>query len=249
MLEEVLKRTGEGVEAFFENMPNTASVEQVHQERLGKDGKARDSLDQEFYYIMEANTGQPGMGIKEYRSTPEGRSASMAGSKQGLMLTSGFASTSSLFHPINRTGADFRYLGKQTLDGREAHVIAFAQKPKTARMVTRFATDEGSALILTHGLAWIDARSFLILRLYTALLEPVPDLRLRNLTTEIEFHQVTFDGSSTTLWLPRDVEIMVDWRDRTLRNQHHYSDFKLFTVEAKEERQPVKIPQTTVQEP
>ena len=249
MLEEVLNQTGKGVEAFFENMPNTASLEQVHQERLGKDGKAKVTRNQEFYYIMEANTGQPGMGIKEYRSTTEGRSASMAGTKQGLMLTVGFASTSSLFHPLNRSGAEFRYLGKQKLDGREAHVIAFAQKPETARMVTRFTTDEGSALVLTHGLAWIDDQSFLILRLYTSLLKPFPELRLRNLTTKIEFHQVTFAGSSTTLWLPRDVEIMVDWRGRILRNQHHYSDFKLFTVEAKEERQPVKIPQPPEPEP
>jgi tetratricopeptide (TPR) repeat protein len=248
MLEEVLKRTGEGVDAFFKNMPNTASLEQVHQERLGKDGDVRTSLDQEFFYIMEANPGRPAMGIKEYRSTPEGNSSTMAGSKEGLMLTSGFASTSSLFHPANRGGADFRYLGKQTLDGHEAHVIAFAQNPQTARMVTRFVTDEGSALILTHGLAWIDAQSFQIVRLYTSLLDPVPNLRLRRLTTEIKFHHVSFAGSPTTFWLPQTVEIMVDWHGRILRNRHRYSDFKLFRVEAKEERKPVIIPNSLPRE-
>jgi hypothetical protein len=242
MLEEILKRTGEGVDGFFKSMPNTASLEQVHQERLGKDGKVKKSLDQEFQYFMEANTGQPGMGIKEYRSTAEGQNSSMTGAKEGLMLTSGFASTSSVFHPVNRNGADFRYLGKQMLEGHEVHVVAFAQKPKTAKMVTRFVTDEGSALLLTHGLAWIDARSFQIVRLYTSLLDPVPNLRLRTLTTEIQFHQVAFEGNSTTLILPQAVEIMVDWRGRILRNQHLYSDFRLFNVESKEERKPVAIP-------
>ncbi len=245
MLEEVLKKTGEGVDTFFKDMPNTASMEQVHQERLDRNGKVRTSLDQEFQYFMEANAGQPGMGVKEYRSTTEGKSSSMGGTKEGLMLTKGFASTSSVIHPVNRDGADFRYLGMQTIEGRDAHVIAFAQNPQTAKMVTRFVTDEGSALILTHGLVWIDAESFQILRIYTSLLDPVPNLRLRKLTTEIQFHQVAFDGNSITFWLPQAVEIIVDWRGRILRNQHSYSDFKLFNVESKEEREPVKIPDST----
>ena len=244
MLEEVLNKTGEGVDAFFKDIPNTASLEQVHQERLDKNGKVRASLDQEFQYFMEANAGQPGMGVKEYRSTAEGKNSSMGGTKKGLMLTKGFASTSSVVHPVNREGADFRYLGMQTVEGRDAHVIAFAQNPQTAKMVTRFVTDEGSALILTHGLVWIDAESFQIVRLYTSLLDPVPNLRLRKLTTEIQFHQVAFDGNSTVLWLPQTVEIVVDWRGRILRNQHSYSDFKLFNVESKEEREPIKIPES-----
>ena len=111
-------------------------------------------------------------------------------------------------------------------------------------MVTRFTTSEGSALILTHGLAWIDAQSFQIIRLYSYLLHPVPELRLRQLTTKIHFHQVAFDGNSTTLWLPQAVEITVDWRGRILRNQHRYSDFKLFNVESKEERKPLAIPKS-----
>jgi tetratricopeptide (TPR) repeat protein len=230
-LEEILKKTGEGVDAFFRNIPNAASREQVHQELLGKDGRVRDSRDQEFQYMMQANVRQPGMGIREYRDPSMG----------GLMLTSGFASTSSIFHPVNRDGADFRYLGKQTLDGREVYVIAFAQKPRTAKMVTRFVTSEGSALILTHGLAWIDTRSFQIVRLYTSLLDPVPSLRLRMLTTEIQYHQVAFDGDTTTLWLPQTVEIMVDWHGRILRNQHRYSDFMRFNVESHGEK-PVAIP-------
>jgi tetratricopeptide (TPR) repeat protein len=247
MLADVLEKTGEGVDAFFKRMPNTASLEQVHQERLAKDGKVKTSRDQEFQYMMEASTGQQDMGIKEYRSTANAPKSSMEGLKEGLMLTKGFASTSAIFHPSNRDGADFRYLGKQTLEGQEVHVIAFAQRPRTARIVTRFTTNKGSALILTHGLAWIDARSFQIIRLYTSLLHPVPDLRLRQFTTEIHYHQIEFDGGSTTLWLPQTVEIMVDWSGRILRNSHRYSDFKRFNVESKEERNPLAIPKSPPQ--
>ncbi len=242
ILGEVLQRTGEGVEVFFKSFPNTVSLEQVRQERLGKDGQVRASLDQEFNYLLLANAERPGMGIEEHRSTAEGQDSSLAGLHQGFMLTKGFASTSSIFHPINRSGADFRYLGKQTLDDHETYVVAFAQRPETAKMVTRFVTDKSRALILVQGVSWVDSKTFHIIRLHTFLLHPLPDVRLQRLTTEIQFHQVTFNEGKTALWLPKEVKVMVDWRGRLLRNQHRYSDFKLFNVESKEERKPPQLP-------
>ena len=242
LLEEILKKTGEGVDTFFGNIPNTASLEQVHQERLSKDGKVSAALDQEFNYIMLAQTGMPGLGIQEYRSTADGNDTNLGGLKQGLMLTSGFASVASILHPANRNDADFRYLGKQKLEGREVYVIAFAQKPQTAKMVTRFVTDDKSALALVHGLAWVEIDGFHLLRLHTSLLNPLPEVKLQKLSTEIQYQEVSFAGVSRSLWLPKEVQIQVDWRRRVLRNQHRYSDFHLFSVESKEERKPVKIP-------
>ena len=242
LLEEILNKTGEGVNAFFQSIPNTASLEQVHQERLKKDGKVAEALDQEFNYIMLAQAGMPGLGIQEYRSTADGNDTNLGGLKQGLMLTSGFASVASLFHPAGRNDADFRYLGKQKLGGREVHVIAFAQKPQTAKMVTRFVTDNKSALALVHGLAWVDVEAFHILQIHTYLLNPLPEVQLQKLSTEIQFQEVSFAGLSKPLWLPKEVQITVDWRRRVLRNQHRYSEFHLFSVESKEERKPIKIP-------
>jgi tetratricopeptide (TPR) repeat protein len=241
-LEDLLARIGKGVEDFFVDIPNTSSLEKVHQERLNKDGKVSKALDQEFLYIMLAQTGEPGLGIQEYRSTHEGGDANVGGLKEGLMLTSGFASVSALFHPVNRKGMDFRYLGKQKLDGRDAFVIAFAQKPATARMVTYFKTDEHTAIALVHGVAWIDAKTFSIFRLHTYLLNPLPLVRLQKLSTEIQYQEVTFSGLAAPLLLPKEVSIMVDWRHVVLRNHHSYSDFKLFSTETKEERKHISAP-------
>ena len=240
-LEEILNVAGSEVAAFFQSIPNTASLEKVRQERLKADGKVAISLDQEFQYIMLAQNGEPGLGIREYRSTEDGNDAARGGLKQGLMLTSGFASVSSIFHPANRQGSDFRYLGKQKLDGQEVHVIAFAQKPETAKMVTRFVMDDHSALAIVHGLAWVDSNTFHILRLNTYLLNILPTVQLLKLSTEIQFQEVSFRGLSKSLWLPKDVQITVNWRGRLLHNQHRYSDFKLFNVESKEERKPVLV--------
>jgi hypothetical protein len=128
------------------------------------------------------------------------------------------------------------------LDGQEVHVLAFSQKPETARMVTRFVSDNRSALALVHGLAWVNAQTFQILRLNTLLLSPLPTVQLLNLSTNIKFHEVAFEGISAPLWLPKEVEITVNYRGRILHNKHSYSDFKLFNVESKEEGKPVYVP-------
>lgn len=245
-LEEILSKIGQGVDDFFRSIPNTASLEMVHQERLKKDGKVTAALDQEFQYIMLAQSGGSGLGIREYRSTEDGNDAVRGGLKQGLMLTSGFASVSSIFHPNNRRGADFRHMGMKTLEGRQCHIVAFAQKPETARMVTRFVMDDRSDLALVHGLAFVDAQSFHIRRLHTYLLNPLPTVQLLKLSTEIQFQEVAFDGLSFPLWLPKEVEISVNWRGRYLRNLHSYSDFKLFNVKSEEIRKPVSAPPSQV---
>jgi hypothetical protein len=158
---------------------------------------------------------------------------------QGLMLTAGFASISLFFHPAYQNGASFRYLGCQSLDGKDLYVIAFAQNPQTAQRTERFKSDEGAASILIQGLAWIDPTNFQIVRLRTDLLAPQPKVRLRRQTTEIQYKEVSFKEVATELWLPREVSVTVDWRGRIYRNWHRYSDFKLFNVETKEERKPV----------
>jgi tetratricopeptide (TPR) repeat protein len=241
-LEQILQQTGQGVEAFVKNFPNTVSLEQVHQERLGKDGKVRDSLDQEFQYLLLARSEKWGLGLEEHRANIQGQASSLRGYAQGLMLTSGFTSASWVFHPANQGGTSFRYLGRQVLDGRELHVVAFAQKPETSRMIGRFITDQGSALILVQGLAWIDPTNFQILRLRTDLLNPLAKVRLQRQTTEIQFHKVSFKEVATALWLPQEVAVTVDWRGRIYRNWHRYSGFKLFNVEAKEEIRAPAVP-------
>jgi hypothetical protein len=241
-LEVVLKKVGEGVESFFKNFPNTVSLEQIHQERLGKDGKVARALDQDFRYLLLALTEKWGLEIEEHRATAQGANAALHGRDQGLMLTAGFASVSLLFHPAYQDGAGFRYLGRQSLDGKDLHVIAFAQNPQRARTEERFSTDEGSALILLQGLAWIDPTNFQIVRLRTDLLAPQSKVRLQKQTTEIHFKEVSFKEVATAFWLPQEVSVTVDWRGRIYRNWHRYSDFKLFNVETKEERKALSLP-------
>jgi hypothetical protein len=241
-LDSILKKTGESVERFVRNFPNTISLEKVHQERLDKGGKVKNSLDQEFQYILLARRGDWGLGLEENRSTALGQSSSMQGYAQGFVLTAGFAASSWVFHPLNQPATRFRFLGTQTENDKELLVVAFAQKPEMTRVKARFSTDEGTAPMLFQGVVWIDPSNYQILRLRNDLLSPIPKLRLQRQTTEIRYQQIHFKEVARVFWVPEEIAVTLEFRGRVYRNMHNYSDFRLFNVEAKEEQKAASNP-------
>jgi len=233
-LASILRDAGENVESFLQNFPNTMSSEQIHQERIGKDGKIKSSLDQSLQYLFLARSEKLGMALEEYRTDSRGDPTGLRGLESGFMLTSGFASASLLFHPAYQSGASFRYLGRQLMGGHHCHVVGFAQRPETAQIIERFSADGTRALVLLQGLAWIEEESHRIVRLRTDLLKPLSSIRLQRQTTEIQYAQVQFKELASAMWLPREVAVTVEWKGRTFHNLHRYSEFKLFHVETRE---------------
>jgi hypothetical protein len=150
------------------------------------------------------------------------------------MVTSGVASASLVFHPRYQSQATFRYLGRQKVNGRDSYVIAFAQQPAKARLNGSFKSGEISMTTFSQGLAWIDSQSYQITRLRTDLLRPLLEVNLERATTEIAFGEVHFKGMAEGFWVPQQVTVTVDWNGEHLRNEHRYSEFKLFNVEATE---------------
>jgi hypothetical protein len=246
-LDSILSAVGENVAAFFRSFPNTSSLEQLHQEELGRKGKAVETQDQRFRYLCFTPAEAWGPGFREYRTDLSGYQSSPQGLEKGFMLTLGFASASLPFHPAYQPEATFRYLGHQKVNGRDTLVIAFAQRPTKARVYGTFRAGETTMATLFQGLAWVDAESHQIIRLRSDLLRPLPQIKLERETTEIDFDEVRFKGIAKGFWLPRQVTVTVGWNGRQLRNEHRYSEFKLFNVEftqkignPKEARQPSK---------
>ena len=239
----ILQKTGENVRNFFNGFQNTVSIEQIHQERLAKGGKVTDSLDQKFQYLLLTRPESWGLGLQEFRTDLRGKEVAPAGLDSGLMLTKGFASESLFFHPAYQSGADFRYLGLQSIKGRECYVVAFAQRPEKAQMMERFNSNGDSVLLLHQGLAWIDKENYKIARLRTDLLKPQSQIRLQRETTEITYDPVEFKQAGQVAWLPSEVAVTVQWWGRTFRNVHTYSDFKLFNTETKDNVRQVTAPE------
>jgi hypothetical protein len=245
-LNSILSGVGKTVADFFSNFPNTTSLEQVHQEKLSRKEKVAGTLDQKFRYLCFTPAQTWGLGFDEYRVDTSGGQAWLRGREDGYMLTSGFASASLVFHPAYQPQADFRYLGRQKVNGRDDYVIAFAQQPAKARVNGAFKSGETTMATFSQGLAWIDPQSYQITRLRTDLLRPLPEVNLQRETTEIVYGEVHFKGTDAGFWVPQQVTVSVDWNGKHLRNEHRYSGFKLFRVDANEKvgtrREPGQTP-------
>jgi hypothetical protein len=231
-LDSILNAVGKTVAEFFQNFPNTSSLEQIHQEKLGRKLKVGAALDQKFHYLCFTPAKAWGPGFDEYRADMLGKRTSPQGIQDGYMLTSGFASASLFFHPTYQSQAAFRYLGRQKVNGRDTYVIAFAQQPGKARLNGAFKSGQISMTTFSQGLAWVDSESYEITRLRTDLLMPLPEVKLERETTEIDFGPVRFKGIGKEFSVPRQVTVTVDWDGKHLRNEHRYSEYKLFNVEA-----------------
>jgi tetratricopeptide (TPR) repeat protein len=231
-LDSILSAVGKTVAELFRNFPNTSSLEQIHQEKLSRKQKVGATLNQKFRYLCLTPAKTWGPGFEEYRADLAGNKALPQGLEDGFMLTSGFASASLFFHTTYQPQAAFRYLGRQKVNGRDTYVISFAQQPGKSRLYGNFRFGDISMPTLSQGLAWVDSESYEIIRLRTDLLMPLSEVKLERATTEIAFGEVRFKSIAREFSLPRQVTVTVDWNGKHLRNEHRYSDFKLFKVEA-----------------
>ncbi len=242
-LKSILAAVGKNVASLFHDFQNSTSVEEIHQEKIGRKGNVSSSLEHKFHYLCLLPSDASVPGFTEYRKSIDQVEGQPGGLDQGYMLTSGFASAALVFHPVFQAGSKFRYLGKQMIDGRETYVVAFAQIPAKAELRGRFKSGNKSAPTFQQGLAWIDTQNDQILRLRTDLLRPLPELRLSEETTQIDFQDVHFKKIAEGFWLPRNVTVTVDWRGKKLRNLHQYSDYRLFNVTQSETIKAPKRPQ------
>ncbi len=248
-LNPVLDRTGAKILELIADFPNTSSLEAIHQEKLGRKGKVRESQDQKFRYLCLVPHEAWGPSFLEYRADFAGNEVTPRGLAEGFMLTEGFTSAELFFHPAYRTESTFCLLGRQRVNGRNTFVVAFAQIPQKAHLYGNFKRGQTTVPTFSQGLAWIDADNYRIIRMRTDLLAPLPELQLEKETLDIDFNEVHFSHRKEALWLPENVTVNLDWNGKLLRNRHEYSEFKIFDVEASEKIGKPKVPAETFEEP
>ena len=236
LLASILQKVGANVATLFHNFPNVTSREQVVEQRrpvvgADLDQVFQDEIHHDYRYLALANPGQKQAHLKEYRTDSKGRLVEPRNSDNGHLITQGFVSTPVFFDPAYQPDSSFRYLGQEVIDKRTLDVVAFAQLP-SAQVKERIAVGNGRSLVvLTQGLAWIDPANHQIIRMWTGLMAPVPEINLEAQTTRVDFGEVRFHGMALGLWLPHKVEVEMQCPSVVFRDFHTYSDFKLFSVQ------------------
>ena len=229
----ILRATGRTVEAFFKHMINILALEEVKQEVINKGGKTTAKRQQRYDYLILIHRDEKPPRVDEYRMDPNANPAKQEGLADGYSITSGFALKCIHFLPGLRRESTFRFLGDQTIDGRDTYVVAFAQLPGRSTVTTHANGKWGTVILLVQGIAWVDRSTFQILRMRTDLLAPRKDIGLEQQTTHVRLDEVQLPGVSQPLWLLSEVEVKVKFNGQYLRNEHRYPEYKLFYVSAK----------------
>ena len=232
MLQEILKKVGANVEAYFHSVVSTSALEETIQERLGLNGTVEETFKQTFRYLIIPHPEKGPLDLEEYRTDEKSHPASGT-LRTGTVLTARFVYVPVYLHPVYQEDSDFNYVGQQTVEGRKCYVVAFAQVPETAHLRARLTAGLFSYEVLLQGLVWIDATSFQIIRIYMELL---PDSTARNVkeySTEVTFGELRFKGIDVVSWFPRQVVVHIDWEGRKYRNYHRYSDYQLYGSQTK----------------
>ncbi len=234
LLASILQKVGANVATLFNSFPNVDSREQVVEERQAPVGPEKDQNSEDFRYLALPSPDRERITLEEYRTDSKGRLVKPSGLHSGYLITEGFVSTPLDFHPSYQPDSTFRYLGQEVIEKRPTYVVAFVQKPSSQQRAAFAVYDARPVATLIQGLAWIDTATDQIIRMWTGLLTPVPEIKLKSQTTRIKFGEVHFQGMASGLWLPREVEVETKFSDVNFRNFHFYSQFKLFTVQTQE---------------
>ena len=227
----ILREVGKGVEESYQDLPNVVAKEEVTQEQLeGINGRVKQTFHRGFSYLVLAHNESGRETVTEYRVDAQGERIEPQGLVPGMSITEGFACMWALFFPGNQSESNFRYLGRQSLSGRETQVVAFAQRPGWSVVTGRSGWKGKSVVLLYQGLAWIDTANNRIIRMRLDLLAPRLDVKLEELTSQIEYAETRLAGTDTVLWLPLKVTVTTVANGEVFRNLHLYSNYKRFVV-------------------
>jgi hypothetical protein len=232
LLPALMGRIGDSAEEAYQRLTSVVADEQITQERCGAKGAPKTRASFRFNYLIQVENKEINPTVEEYRADARMHPVEASAGAEGFPFARNLACQWIILLPGNQSGARFRLVGSQVVDGKMTYVLTFAERPGLAPVTLRFNSRGKSELLLYQGLVWVDGQNYRVAKLRLDLLEPRLDLALEKETTEIRFAAVPILRLAASLWLPLDVTLSVIYDGQQFRNVHHYSNYRLFAVQS-----------------
>jgi hypothetical protein len=238
-LPSILKAVAQHIADVLPRLPDLISREDVFHFQGGGDAGAggiagSQPWGRQYKFLLQRQHNADGSSsLLESRVDGAGRPVKEAGGFTSLQGY-GFGYQWLFFSADNQPEFQFRSLGQQEKNGRKTFVVAFAQEPGKVAAPAFFQAAEGKRVPFYYqGVLWVDQASFDIVALRTDLLAPLPQVLLKQLTTELTFREVRIRGYDAEFWLPSEVDISSDQGRGPSEESHRYSDYHLFHAETR----------------
>jgi len=212
------------IDSFFEQTSNVVCREDVSQMLIGTNGKTMYHEDSRFEYQLEASSRGGALKLVESR---ESRKTAFRDPNRPLLITNGFASLLLVLHRNYESSFVFKPAAEEILDGRPTARIHFESLPATASPAAIQLRDHNDPLPLT-GELWIDESSGAVVRLVASLQQPMDDLGLRALHSDIRYSLVQFHDPEEAYWMPSSATIDVQTPKQHWRNTHRFLEYRRF---------------------
>jgi len=237
-LPSILNHVAQHIADVLPRLPDLISREDVFHFQGGGDADAggpaaSQPWGRQYKYLLQRQHNADGSNsLMESRVDGAGRPVKDGGGFTSLRGY-GFGYQWLFFSADNQPEFHFRYLGQQEKNGRKTFVVAFAQEPGKVAAPAFFQAGEKRVPFYYQGVLWVDQTSFDIVALRTDLLAPLPQVLLKQLTTELTFREVRIRGYDAVFWLPSEVDISSDQGRGSSEESHRYSDYHLFHAETR----------------
>lgn len=222
---QVLAGSGERVQELVHDVTGFAADEVLFHRSLDSVGLSAHAETRKYSYIA-AISPQPGsVSIDEYRTD-----RTVQPGDPDSISTTGFVMLPLVFHPEMQGGFEFDCEGQGEWHGQTVWLVHFRQRPDRPNRMQEFAVAGKSFRVDLKGRAWISADKFQIMRIDADIVTPIREIQLLSEHQRVEFGPVPFAKQNTSLWLPKNAEIYLDFGKHHYYRRHSFDHYMLFDV-------------------
>ena len=230
--EAVLKSAGKRVQEFVQNVDRFTAIESIEYVPVNKWGLPEASVRRRFDYLVGIKEDAPGrFNVEEFRTATKRQNEFVDG-----VATHGLPALLLIIHPHNVENFEIACEGRVRRSNGEAWQLHFRQrsdKPNTIRQY-RMGLKGQSYRVNLKGRAWVDARTYQIVRMESQIIAPIPEIKLMVDDAVIEYGPVHFKAKGISMWLPRTAEVYSEWGSKRFHQSHTFSNYALFSVDEKQ---------------
>jgi hypothetical protein len=214
------------VSDLVQNLARFAANEDVFHQSLDAFGMPTSTETRKYDYTASVSADRySAVSIDEYRSDK----VSQPGYPDGISST-GFITLALVFHPELSKDFEFQCEGQGDWHGQPSWIVHFRQRSDRPNRMHAYKVGSVFPVDL-KGRAWITADKFEIVQIEADMVKPVPEIQLLSERQTVEYGPIPFAAKNTTLWLPKKVEIYIDFRKHHYYRRHSFDHYMLFSVD------------------
>jgi len=236
-VKQVLAKAGAAAKAQEDNLPNFTADERIQYEYLNSEavlstdggdmnaGGVRAEGSGTFEYLAEVAQNEQ-LAVKETRTPKKGTVAFAASSFDVNLPEMDF-----IFLPARQTDFLMKCEGKAKWGRQDAWVIRFVQSPDRLGHTLYFKSTDQVYDAKLKGRAWIAADNGAVIHLEIAIMEPIPQVKVRNWWLALDYAPVQFHSRDVKIWLPQTVDAYAKYDAYRTIIYHTFANFMLFSVQ------------------